>query len=86
MSSTPGITRDRVSVMVRYNDNYIEMLDTGGYGIVDSEALSEQIESQIDVAIRSADLIRLLSISEGLICLMKIAPYISKNITPMCLW
>lgn len=64
---TPGITRDRVSVMVRYNDNYIEMLDTGGYGIVDSEALSEQIESQIDVAIRSADLILfVVDIREGL--------------------
>ncbi|MFI4911685.1 MAG: ribosome biogenesis GTPase Der [Sedimentisphaeraceae bacterium JB056] len=64
---TPGITRDRVSVMVRYGDTHIEMLDTGGYGIVDKEALSDQIESQIDVAIRSADLILfVVDIREGI--------------------
>ena len=69
---TPGITRDRVSVMVRHEGTHIEMLDTGGYGIVDKEALSEQIEAQIDVAIRSADLILfVVDIREGITTLDK---------------
>ncbi len=67
VEATPGITRDRVSVMVRYNGVHIEMLDTGGYGIVDSEALSDQIEAQIEVGIRSADLILfIVDIREGI--------------------
>jgi GTP-binding protein len=78
---TPGITRDRVSVMVRYGDTHIEMLDTGGYGIVDKEALSEQIEAQIDVAIRSADLILfVVDIREGITALdNKIARLLRKH-------
>lgn len=78
---TPGITRDRVSVMVRYNGTHLEMLDTGGYGIVDSEALSDQIEAQIDVAIRSADLILfVVDIREGLTMLdEKIARLLRKH-------
>ena len=42
---TAGVTRDRVSAIVEYNDRYFELIDTGGYGIVDSDQLKEHIEN-----------------------------------------
>ncbi len=78
---TPGITRDRVSVMVRFEDKYVEMLDTGGYGIVDKQSLNDQIEHQIQVAISSADLILfVVDIREGITPLdRKIARLLKKS-------
>ena len=32
-------TRDRVSTIMNHDDRYFELVDTGGYGIVDSDAL-----------------------------------------------
>jgi GTP-binding protein len=49
-----GVTRDRVSTIVCHDDRYFELVDTGGYGIVDSDALSEHIENQIFLALASA--------------------------------
>ncbi len=54
---TAGVTRDRVSTIIERNDRYIELIDTGGYGIVDSDHLSEHIEQQINKAIEAADLV-----------------------------
>lgn len=54
---TAGVTRDRISTIIERNDRYIELIDTGGYGIVDSDHLSEHIEQQIHKAIESADLV-----------------------------
>jgi GTP-binding protein len=52
-----GVTRDRISTVIEREDRYFELLDTGGYGITDSEQLSEQITAQIHLAIESADLV-----------------------------
>ena len=38
---TAGVTRDRVSTFISRDEQYFELIDTGGYGIVDSDALSE---------------------------------------------
>ncbi len=54
---TAGVTRDRVSAIIEQNGCYCELVDTGGYGIVDADQLSEHIEHQIQKAIESADLI-----------------------------
>ena len=59
---TAGVTRDRVSFLLDLNDEeetpqLIELIDTGGIGIVDEDNLSEHIEEQIQIALRSADLI-----------------------------
>jgi GTP-binding protein len=54
---TAGVTRDRVSAIVENRERYFELIDTGGYGIVDSDELSEHVENQIQQAIASADLI-----------------------------
>lgn len=52
-----GVTRDRVSAIIERGDRYFELVDTGGYGIVDSDRLEEHVESQIRQAIGSADLV-----------------------------
>lgn len=54
---TAGVTRDRVSTIIEKNDRFLELIDTGGYGIVDSDLLREHIEQQIRKAIESANLI-----------------------------
>ncbi|TKJ35693.1 MAG: ribosome biogenesis GTPase Der [Planctomycetes bacterium B3_Pla] len=54
---TAGVTRDRVSTLIGKDDHYFELVDTGGYGIVDSDLLSDHIEQQILQAIESADLV-----------------------------
>ncbi|MFA5240093.1 MAG: ribosome biogenesis GTPase Der [Phycisphaerae bacterium] len=54
---TAGVTRDRVSTIIAKGDKYFELIDTGGYGIVDVQQLSEHIEQQIVTAIESADIV-----------------------------
>ena len=54
---TAGVTRDRVSTFIGRNDRYFELVDTGGYGIVDSDELSDHIERQILQAVESANLV-----------------------------
>jgi GTPase len=64
---TAGVTRDRVSTIVGRDDRYIELIDTGGYGLVDSEELKEHIERQILLAISSASLVLfMVDIREGI--------------------
>ncbi|MCD4831644.1 MAG: ribosome biogenesis GTPase Der [Anaerohalosphaeraceae bacterium] len=78
---TAGVTRDRVGVIIEYNDSYFELVDTGGYGIVDSDELTEHIESQIAQAIGSADLILfIVDIRDGITPLdKKIAQMLRKD-------
>src|SRR5207237_530950 len=54
---TAGVTRDRVSALVKYEGRPFELVDTGGIGIVDSDKLTDQVAQQIDTAIDQADLI-----------------------------
>ena len=59
---TAGVTRDRVSYLTPdpLESRFVELVDTGGMGIVDADNLSEEIESQIQTAIDSADLVLLV--------------------------
>ena len=57
VDSTPGVTRDRVSALVPFRDVVMELVDTGGIGIVDQDDLSEHIDRQIDFALQGANLI-----------------------------
>ncbi|MGR3320103.1 MAG: ribosome biogenesis GTPase Der [Candidatus Anammoxibacter sp.] len=52
-----GVTRDRVSVQVDYENSSFELLDTGGIGINDVDHLDREISAQIEIAITKADLI-----------------------------
>lgn len=64
----PGITRDRISVLVRNGDLQYELVDTGGIGLFENEmtpkVISEAVEMQADIAIASADVI--LLVADGL--------------------
>ena len=65
---TAGVTRDRVSAIVERHDHYFELVDTGGYGIVDSDQLSDHIEQQIMQAIDKADLVLfMVDIRDGIV-------------------
>lgn len=78
---TPGVTRDRVSAIVDYEDRYFELIDTGGYGIVDSDALSEHIENQIFTALATAAVVVfVVDVQEGLVQLdIKMAELLRKH-------
>jgi len=65
---TAGVTRDRVSTIIKRDERYFELIDTGGYGIVDSDHLEEHVEQQILTAIGSADLVLfMVDIRDGLV-------------------
>jgi GTP-binding protein len=78
---TAGVTRDRVSAFIGRDDKYFELIDTGGYGIVDSDQLSSHIEQQIHRAITSADLVLFMAdIRDGIMPLdQTIAQLLRKN-------
>ena len=64
---TAGVTRDRISTIIERNEKFFELMDTGGYGIVDSDKLEEHIEGQIYKAIELADIIVfMVDIREGI--------------------
>ncbi len=58
---TPGVTRDRVSTPLALGEgedaHYVELVDTGGMGIEDTDDLTEDVESQIAFGIASSDVI-----------------------------
>jgi len=54
---TYGVTRDRVSHLVEIEDRFVDLVDTGGMGVKDSDNLTAQIEEQIQMAIDSASVI-----------------------------
>ncbi len=78
---TAGVTRDRISTIIGRDDRYFELIDTGGYGIVDTDDLSGHIEQQIIVAIESANLVLfMVDIRDGLVPLdEKIARLLRKH-------
>jgi GTP-binding protein len=57
----PGVTRDRVSYPLPIADGkttrFVELVDTGGYGFVDPDKLTDHITQQIDLAMARADLV-----------------------------
>ncbi len=61
---TAGVTRDRIVVPVELppahkgaEPQYVEVVDTGGYGVEDVQDLTEDIERQIALALDEADLV-----------------------------
>jgi GTP-binding protein len=51
---TAGVTRDRLTALVKAGDRYFELVDTGGIGVQDVDNLTVQIERQIEAAIEQA--------------------------------
>ena len=54
---TAGVTRDRVSSLIQIGERFIELIDTGGIGIVDSDQLSDHVERQIQMAMDQAQVV-----------------------------
>lgn len=52
-----GVTRDRMTFMIEEEGRYFEIVDTGGIGINDVDELDEEIEQQIEIGIRGADVL-----------------------------
>lgn len=61
VDEVPGVTRDRVSTILSHEDVTMEVVDTGGIGIVDRDDLGEHVERQVEQAIRGANVILLLT-------------------------
>ena len=64
VDATPGVTRDRISTPLPIgtdpetgDERYVELVDTGGYGIEDTDDLTDEITGQIDYAMSAAALI-----------------------------
>ena len=77
---TAGVTRDRVSTIWEWDDAFIELVDTGGVGVVDRDDLSEHVQRQIQYAINQADLIIfLVDAREGLTALDRRAANLLKR-------
>ncbi|HEX4793091.1 MAG TPA: ribosome biogenesis GTPase Der [Humisphaera sp.] len=53
----PGVTRDRISIPIRIDDRFVEIVDTGGYGFVDPDQLTDHIKHQIELAMTQAQLV-----------------------------
>lgn len=61
---TEGVTRDRIGVPVELSGSrrkaVVEIMDTGGIGIVDRQDLGSHVEEQVRAAVLTADLILFL--------------------------
>jgi GTP-binding protein len=52
-----GVTRDRIAAPVQLGERWVELVDTGGIGIVDTQSLEEHVEAQIQQAIEISDVL-----------------------------
>ena len=64
VDAMPGVTRDRISATVQLppslsdeSSQTIELVDTGGHGIEDTQDLTAQVERQIALGVDQADMI-----------------------------
>jgi len=65
---TAGVTRDRIEALCEHDDVYYELVDTGGYGLVDRDDLGDDVETQIRYAVDQADLLLfVLDAKEGIL-------------------
>src|SRR5258705_8542262 len=63
----PGVTRDRVSAPLYIDGRFVELVDTGGYGFVDPDALTDHIRHQIELAMtRATAVMFIVDVQDGL--------------------
>src|SRR5687768_15004958 len=63
----PGVTRDRISTPLKVGGRFVELVDTGGYGFVDPDALTQHIRQQIELAMNQAQLVLfVVDVQDGL--------------------
>jgi GTP-binding protein len=54
---TAGVTRDRLTALIKLDDRYFELVDTGGMGVQDVDNLTAHVEHQIETAIEQAHIL-----------------------------
>jgi GTP-binding protein len=55
---TPGVTRDRLATPIELSENcWIDLIDTGGMGVIDKDNLTEDVEKQIAIALHEASVV-----------------------------
>ena len=70
VEATPGVTRDRVCAIIQHKGRFLELMDTGGYGIEDTADLTESIAEQIRFALAEAAVIVFVAdVQTGLVSL-----------------
>jgi GTP-binding protein len=52
-----GVTRDRVTTPIEWEERTFELMDTGGIGMVDVADIAGHVREQIDIALSEADVI-----------------------------
>ena len=52
---TSGVTRDRIATTILHGDSAFELIDTGGMGSLTADQLGNEVQRQIDIALRTAD-------------------------------
>jgi GTP-binding protein len=57
VDATAGVTRDRVSTLIKAGSRFFELTDTGGMGVQDTDNLTAQVERQIETALDQAQVI-----------------------------
>lgn len=63
----PGVTRDRISTVVRHDGRAFELVDTGGIGLQDKEGFSDAIAREVEIAMTtSEDIVFVVDGREGL--------------------
>ena len=55
--STEGVTRDRIISSLQLGGKALDLVDTGGIGVVDRQRLEQDVGEQIEFAMGSADVI-----------------------------
>ena len=77
VDATPGVTRDRIAApcpLPGGEAGYVELVDTGGMGIEDTDRLTDHVEAQIDYAVEAASLILfVVDAREGIVSLDRTA-------------
>src|SRR5438094_4815510 len=53
----PGVTRDRLSAECRLGEHTFTIVDTGGIGSVVDADFAEQVKTEADIAVATADVI-----------------------------
>ncbi len=81
VEETPGVTRDRVTVICTVADRTVELVDTGGVGIVDRQGLDDEVERQVTTAIeRAAVVLFVVDAREGVAALDKRVAGLLRNV------
>lgn len=82
-----GVTRDRISALLRLGGRTVELADTGGMGIPAEPSIAGKVQAQIETAVQEADfLLFITDVSEGVTPLdAEVSEFLRKSGKPVLL-